>query len=94
MRAGDAGRVLLTISDDGPGIRPEERSGLFERTVRSGHGGPAGKTGMGVGLWIVAQIVQAFGGTIRLDTEVPKGASFVIDLPVHRAAPPAAPLVQ
>lgn len=88
VRAGDAGRVLLTISDDGPGIRPEDRSGLFDRTTRSGPGAMAGKTGMGVGLWIVAQIVQAFGGTIRLDTDVAKGASFVIDLPVHRAAPP------
>jgi signal transduction histidine kinase len=85
VKAGDPGRALLTVSDDGPGIRPEDRRTLFERTARSIHGGTAGKTGMGVGLWIVAQIVQAFGGTIRLDAEAPRGASFVIDLPMHKA---------
>lgn len=90
VRTDDTGRALLTVSDDGPGIAPENRASLFERSARSAHGGTAGKTGMGVGLWIVAQIVQAFGGTIRLDVETPKGASFVIDLPVHRAAAPQA----
>jgi signal transduction histidine kinase len=85
VRTGDTGRALLVVSDDGPGIRPEDRHALFERSARSVHGGTAGKTGMGVGLWIVAQIVQAFGGTIRLDAGVPRGASFIVELPMHRA---------
>jgi len=57
-RAGE--RVLLRISDDGPGIPAEQRAFLFSRQVE---GGPK----HGMGLWIVAKIVEAFGGTIRLE---------------------------
>jgi signal transduction histidine kinase len=93
VQSDGTGHAVVTVSDDGPGIRTEERSTLFERTPRPAHAKMSGKTGMGVGLWIAAQIVEALGGTIRLDAEVPKGASFVIALPVHRtdAAPVGTP---
>jgi signal transduction histidine kinase len=89
----DSERVLLRISDDGPGIPAEQRAFLFDRQV----GVDRPKHGMG--LWIVAKIVEAFGGTIRLEQDpagdpnvVPgtqmdqgrRGASFAIDLPVRR----------
>lgn len=92
-RGGD--RVLLRVSDDGPGIRPEERASLFQRRARSDQT----KTGMGMGLWIVAQIVEAFGGTVRLEERALAGrapgagggASFVVDLPMRRPLAPVAP---
>ena len=84
-------RVLLRVSDDGPGIPDEHRAFLFDRQVE----GDRPKHGMG--LWIVAKIVEAFGGSIRLEqdpAEDPKvqarqpsqgrGASFAIDLPIRR----------
>jgi len=89
----DGERVLLRVSDDGPGIPAEHRAFLFARQVE----GDRPKHGMG--LWIVAKIVEAFGGTIRLEENskedstreptVPgaspgRGASFAIDLPVRR----------
>jgi len=84
----DGERVLLRVSDDGPGIAAEQRAFLFERQT-----GERPKHGMG--LWIVAKIVEAFGGSIRLEEEGPqpttgsaRGACFVIDLPVRRPLTP------
>jgi len=87
-------RVLLRISDDGPGIPDEHRPFLFDRQLE---GNRPKKHGMG--LWIVAQIVRAFGGSIRLEersSEVSSatasarpGACFAIDLPVRRPLAPA-----
>jgi len=70
-------RVALVVSDDGPGIRAEERQRIFER---SGQAKSTGRS-MGLGLWIVAQVVEAFGGTIRCTSELGHGATFTIDLP-------------
>jgi signal transduction histidine kinase len=86
----EKGRVLMTVSDDGPGLKPEARQRLFERVTQSA---PA-RTGMGLGLWIVAQIVHALGGTIRLDSAADRGASFAIELPQQRSAESAAPVAR
>jgi signal transduction histidine kinase len=88
IELGEKGWVTVTVSDDGPGLKPEDRARIFDR---ASEGKPA-RTGMGLGLWIVAQIVGAFGGTIRLDGAPGQGASFAIELPQRRSATtPAAP---
>ena len=48
----------------------------FERAVSYRHYG-----GFGVGLWIARELVEAHGGTIRVNSAVGEGASFTIDLP-------------
>ena len=74
---GDAQRVTLTVSDDGPGIPAEARSRVFEPFYRAS----TDTDGTGLGLAIVREIVQAHRGEITLDTAAPRGliATVVFD---------------
>ncbi|MDP9895861.1 two-component system C4-dicarboxylate transport sensor histidine kinase DctB [Variovorax boronicumulans] len=71
------GRVILRVSDTGPGIPQDILPRLFEPFVTSK---PAG-TGLGLGLVISAQLVRAMDGTLRAANQPEGGASFVVDLP-------------
>ena len=74
------GNIALRLSDDGPGIAPDQAERIFEPYVTS-------KTkGTGLGLAIVRRIIEELGGQIKLDTAYRHGASFLITLPV--AQPP------
>jgi two-component system sensor histidine kinase KdpD len=77
-RAEDGG-VLVSVSDTGPGIPPEQRERIFERFVQGQDGAETGAAGLG--LAIVRDIVQAHGGRIRLESEVGKGSRFTLELP-------------
>jgi two-component system nitrogen regulation sensor histidine kinase NtrY len=68
--------VSLTVSDNGPGLKPEVRDRIFEPYVTSGHG-----EGKGLGLAIVNTIVRDHEGFIRVADNHPKGTSFIITLP-------------
>jgi len=70
-------RAILTVTDSGPGIRADILARLFEPFVSSK---PAG-SGLGLGLVISAQLVRAFGGTLRASNRDEGGASFIVDLP-------------
>jgi len=74
-------RVLLDVSDNGPGIAEKDRKHLFERFFR----GQSGKNvpGTGLGLYIARTIVEAHHGRIKLVTPALGGASFRIDLPME-----------
>lgn len=74
------GRLLLEVSDDGPGVPPADADRIFERFARAQGG--RGIEGSGLGLPIVAAIARAHGGSVRVDTARPSGATFVIDLPL------------
>lgn len=69
------GALLITITDDGPGISEEIRGKLFESFTTHGKVG-----GTGLGLAIVRKIVQDHGGTIDVDS-VPGATTFTIVLP-------------
>ena len=71
------GRVILRVSDTGPGIPPGILPRLFEPFVTSK---PAG-TGLGLGLVISAQLVRAMDGTLRAANLPEGGACFIVDLP-------------
>jgi len=73
----DGDRVVLTVTDSGPGIRADILARLFEPFVSSK---PAGE-GLGLGLVISAQLVRAAGGTLRGGNRDEGGACFTIDLP-------------
>jgi len=77
---GDA--VCLSVSDDGPGIGPRERRGLFGRFVRGSTEAP----GTGLGLHFAEQVAHAHGGRVDLVTEQGRGCVFTLRLP---ASPPA-----
>jgi two-component system C4-dicarboxylate transport sensor histidine kinase DctB len=70
-------RAIVSVDDTGPGIRADILARLFEPFVSSK---PSG-SGLGLGLVISAQLVRAFGGTLRARNRDQGGASFVVDLP-------------
>jgi len=74
----------IDISDDGPGIPEDERGRIFERYFRGRSS--SGNAGSGLGLALARQLVETLGGTLRLDTESPRGATFRIWLPGKPAA--------
>lgn len=78
-RAG--GKVRISIADRGPGIAPEDRDRIFERFWRGGENRLRSGTGSGLGLTIVASIVEAHQGTIAVHSEAGAGTRFDIDLP-------------
>ncbi|WP_432729411.1 sensor histidine kinase [Variovorax sp. W6] len=71
------GRVVLSVTDTGPGIRPDILQRLFEPFVT----GKAAGSGLGLGLVISAQLVRSMDGTLRAANLDGGGACFVIDLP-------------
>ncbi|MGE0161116.1 MAG: ATP-binding protein [Gemmatimonadales bacterium] len=77
------GHVALTVSDDGPGVAPELIATLFDRfSQSSGEGAGAA----GLGLAIVKGVAEAHGGTVTVDSELGRGATFTIRLPRSGAA--------
>src|SRR5437879_3711268 len=68
----------FSITDQGIGIAPEHQSRIFERAV---HGNEYG--GLGMGLYIVRQIVEALGGTISVHSAPGAGATFTVQLPLQ-----------
>jgi len=79
-----AGRARIIVTDDGPGIAPEDKERLFVPYFSTK------ATGMGLGLPIVHQIVTDHGGTIWVEDNAPHGSRFVIELPGERLAAVAA----
>ncbi|PTL83670.1 PAS domain S-box protein [Vitiosangium sp. GDMCC 1.1324] len=72
-------RVRLTVQDEGIGIAPESMSRLFSRfgrAVSERHYG-----GLGLGLFISRQIVEAMGGRILVESQPAQGATFIVELP-------------
>lgn len=76
--------VRLAVEDDGPGIPPHYRSRIFEPYFS------ARKNGTGLGLAIVARIVAEHHGYLRVESNAPRGARFVIELPLRPAPDPEA----
>jgi signal transduction histidine kinase len=72
----------LTVRDHGIGIAPEAHGRIFGRFERAVSGRSAG--GLGLGLWITREFVQALGGTVGFTSEAGKGSTFVVDLPRGR----------
>ncbi len=70
-----AGRALLRVRDDGPGVPAADRERLFVPHFSTK------KRGSGLGLSIVARIVQEHHGSLRVEDNLPRGACFVIELP-------------
>lgn len=81
-RAGAAAR--LVVRDRGPGIAPEDLERIFERYARRMQ---KSFSGLGLGLYIVRQILDEAGGTITVESEPGEGATFIVTIPL-RPPPP------
>lgn len=82
LRAVDDGHAELTVDDEGPGVRPGDRTAVFERFWRADDA--RSRPGSGLGLAIVAEAVEGHGGTVRVDDAPGGGARFTVCLPGHR----------
>ena len=74
------GFATVQVRDNGPGIPKSQHSWVFERYQRGDWNGRA--SGLGLGLFITRQIVEAHQGTIVLDSEEGAGACFKVKLPL------------
>lgn len=88
LRQGDS--IQISVEDEGPGVAPQDESGIFEPFYRAAADQGADRPGTGLGLPIARRIVQACDGDIALDQSYSLGARFVITLPIasqraHRA---------
>jgi len=79
-----AGGLLVRVSDHGIGIPDRDRAHLFERYFRGANA--AGVAGSGVGLHLVAMVVELHGGAIEVDSREGLGSSFTVRLPSTGAA--------
>jgi PAS domain S-box-containing protein len=78
--------AVLTVSDTGPGIQPEDRARLFERLFRGDEVKRLQVSGAGLGLAIARSIVEAHDGTIEVRAEPGEGATFELTLPLPTRA--------
>jgi len=82
------GAVQISVSDDGPGLAPDELPHVFDRFWR----GPAGRAGgSGLGLAIAHELVRAHGGQIWVESVLGKGSTFHFTLPLPGGSPPSLP---
>jgi heavy metal sensor kinase len=79
-----AGTATLTVEDAGCGIPPEHLGHVFAPFYRAPAAPPFGGPGVGLGLAVVQRIAQAFGGTVRVQSDVGQGSRFQLHLPGHR----------
>lgn len=77
----DHSHAFLTVEDDGAGIQEADRARVFQRFVRLDESRTREVGGSGLGLAIVAEIVQAHGGTVRVEEGSRGGAQITVVLP-------------
>ncbi|MFK0283539.1 sensor histidine kinase [Streptomyces sp. NPDC090499] len=83
----DGARTVLQVHDDGPGIPPDIQPGVFERFTRAEHRRrpDASGGGAGLGLSIVAAVVEAHGGTVTVES-APGSTTFTVRLAATAAS--------
>jgi signal transduction histidine kinase len=76
---GATGVPTLQVSDDGPGVAPDEAEKIWDRLYRSDRS--RHQRGLGLGLSLVRAITEAHGGTASLESGSGRGATFTVRLP-------------
>ncbi|MCK9297291.1 MAG: HAMP domain-containing histidine kinase, partial [Desulfobulbaceae bacterium] len=76
------GLIIISISDTGSGISPENKQKIFTPFFTTKEAG----VGTGLGLSIVTEIVARHGGEIAVESEVGQGSTFTISIPVQSDA--------
>lgn len=79
----DGDRVHVWVRDEGEGIAAGDRARVFERFARA-TGQPRRSEGHGLGLAIVVAIAESHGGQVELDTELDRGSTFRLVLPLRQ----------
>jgi signal transduction histidine kinase len=82
IRIGAGARPTIEVTDDGPGVDPDERELIFRRFHRGR--GRSDKGGFGLGLAIGSELAQRMAGTLELTDDPQPGATFRLSLPEAR----------
>ena len=77
--------LLVHVSDNGIGIRPEEHELIFEQFYRAKDNRISSITGSGLGLALARQIARQHGGDITVSSELDKGSTFTLVVPLSTA---------
>ena len=79
-KSGD--KVILSVTDRGSGIPPEELKNVFDRMYRIEQRLYSGVDGLGLGLYICRRLVEAHGGKIWVESTIGKGSTVFFTLPL------------
>ena len=82
----DGAQLIISITDDGPGIAKNERESVFEKFYRVGSADKIEQRGNGLGLAFARQIARLHHGDLLLESEVGEGSKFTFNLPVYGLA--------
>jgi two-component system phosphate regulon sensor histidine kinase PhoR len=85
---GERGRLVLRVTDKGPGINVDEQPRIFDRFYRARGVRTRPVRGSGIGLSLVKHIAEAHGGGVSVESAPGKGATFTVWLPVADPAEP------
>jgi signal transduction histidine kinase len=80
------GRLIVEVSDTGPGIPEERHEYVFEPFTRVDESRTRVTSGSGLGLAIARRLAQLLGGTVRLRSAIGEGSTFTLDLPLEGPA--------
>lgn len=80
-----ADEVLMSVSDTGIGIAEEDRERIFEKFVQADSSASRRYRGTGLGLALVREYTEMHGGRVELESELGRGSTFTVHLPVHPA---------
>lgn len=87
VRASEVNAVLMIeVSDNGIGIKPDELELVFEKFYRSKDKRIASITGSGIGLALARQVVRLHGGDITVKSQIDKGSTFMLTLPASASS--------
>ena len=80
------GQFVTDVTDTGIGMNEQDADRVFEKFYRSHDERVSGVPGSGLGLAIAREVVRLHGGEISLETEIDKGSTFRLILPIAREA--------
>jgi signal transduction histidine kinase len=84
----EGGQIVLTVTDTGVGIVPEEQGQIFEKFRQAGNPLTREQGGTGLGLSIVRELTKLLGGGVTLQSELGRGSTFTVRLPLQLSEEP------